>query len=100
MTSTYSRSLISCLVATLVGCAADPTPADEATDDVSNEIVGGAKPLSAETAITASVLDPTDPDVGQFCTGIVVDRDVVLTAAHCFEDRTRVPYVRVGSKSS
>jgi len=83
------------LAVMLPGCASaesDSHAGDEA------EIVGGRKVASTEAyaKMTVAIVDE-DPEVGQFCTGIVVDRDLVVSAAHCFDDDSRIPYVRVGA---
>lgn len=41
---------------------------------------------------TVALVDP-DPDVGQFCSGVVIDKRHIVTAASCLSDSQRIPYV-------
>lgn len=43
-------------------------------------------------AHTVSIIDP-DPNIGQYCSGIILAKDLVLTAAHCFNDPKRKAYI-------
>jgi hypothetical protein len=54
----------------------------------------GRETAPRETALlhTVGILDP-DADVGHFCSGTVIDTRIVLTAASCFIDQKRIPYV-------
>jgi hypothetical protein len=58
----------------------------------SSEMMG--QPVTSEDPIashTVSIMDP-NPDVGQYCTAVVLARDILLTAAHCFNDKERRAY--------
>lgn len=68
----------------------------EAAGSSDDAIVGGKKVASSDP-IAHTAVSVLDASGEQFCTGIVVAEDVVLTAAHCFDDASRVPSVRIGS---
>jgi secreted trypsin-like serine protease len=96
MKSFAAAAGLACLLASCTqDVASDPAANDESA------IVGGKKVSASDPIahVTVAVVDPS-PDVGQFCTGIVVDKDIVLSAAHCFDDASRTPYVRAGASSA
>lgn len=41
---------------------------------------------------TVALVDP-DPTVGSFCSAVIIDKRHILTAAACFNDLQRIPYV-------
>ncbi len=95
-----ARALAVALLA-VTACSAPASPGVEPVGDGESAIVGGKKVAASDPIahLAVSVLDPS-AGVGQFCTGIVVEKDVVLSAAHCFEDKTRIPHVRIGASGT
>jgi secreted trypsin-like serine protease len=67
-------------------------------EDSSEKIVKGQKvdPEDPIAAHTVSIMDP-DPEIGQYCSAVVLARDVLLTAAHCFNDKSRRAYAFFGT---
>jgi len=59
------------------------------TKIVKGTLVNADDPIAS---YTVSIMDP-DPSIGQYCSGVVLARDVILTAAHCFNDKTRRAYI-------
>ncbi len=71
----------------LVGCrTAQPA------EDSETKIVGGKRVLKKDPIArhTVAIID-ADPNIGQYCSATLVAPRVLLTAAHCFEDPTKVP---------
>lgn len=56
---------------------------------VRGQVVDPADPVAS---YTVSIMDP-DPAIGQYCTGVVLAKDIILSAAHCFNDKTRRSYI-------
>lgn len=67
-------------------------------EDSSEKMVKGQKvdPEDPIAAHTVSIMDP-DPEIGQYCSAVVLARDVLLTAAHCFNDKSRRAYAFFGT---
>lgn len=61
---------------------------EDSTEMAKGERVEPEDPIASHTV---SIMDP-DPDVGQYCSAVVLARDVLLTAAHCFNDKSRRAY--------
>lgn len=84
----------------LAACAGSETPSIEGGGQLQG-IIGGTVPVEKSIARTATVaigsIDKTTGRFSSFCTGIVVSRDLVLTAAHCME--TDVIVSQKGSQS-
>jgi secreted trypsin-like serine protease len=78
--SAVKLSLFAALVATLGGCAVDSTDADTDLTDVeaSSDAIVGGQPTSGYAAVGALTRDGAP-----FCTGTVVTKRAVVTAAHC-----------------
>ena len=55
---------------------------DGTSNVVGGQIVGSGSWL-AKSAVMLVMMDRNEPDKAQLCTGALVDRDIVLTAAHC-----------------
>lgn len=62
---------------------------DSSEKNLKGELVNARDPIAS---YTVSIMDP-DPSIGQYCSAVVLARDVIMTAAHCFNDKTRRPYV-------
>ncbi|HET9235827.1 MAG TPA: trypsin-like serine protease [Oligoflexus sp.] len=67
-------------------------------EDSSEKMVKGQKvdPEDPIAAHTVSIMDP-DPEIGQYCSAVLLARDVLLTAAHCFNDKSRRAYAFFGT---
>lgn len=67
-------------------------------EDSSEKMVKGQKvdPEDPIASHTVSIMDP-DPEIGQYCSAVVLARDVLLTAAHCFNDKSRRAYAFFGT---
>lgn len=94
-------NIISLLISfNLVACAGSDTASIEGGEQLQG-IIGGAIPLEKSIARTATVaigsIDKVTGRFSSFCTGVVVSRDLVLTAAHCME--TDVIVSQKGSQS-
>lgn len=95
-----SRALrrVAVLLATLTCGACTQGSGDEtAQDDLG--IVGGKKVTSSDPIAKVAVAI-VDAEVGEYCTGVVLDSLHVVSASHCFDDESRTPNVRVGAGSS
>ena len=84
----------------LAACADSDTASIEGGGQL-NGIIGGTIPLEKSIARTGTVaigtVDKVTGRFASFCTGVIVSRDLVLTAAHCME--TDVIVSQEGSKS-
>jgi secreted trypsin-like serine protease len=67
-------------------------------EDSSEKMVKGQRvdPEDPIAAHTVSIMDP-DPEIGQYCSAVLLARDVLLTAAHCFNDKSRRAYAFFGT---
>jgi hypothetical protein len=73
-----------------VSCQTTPEPESEGIPRAASlEAVTRQDPIAQHTV---ALVDP-DPTVGQFCSGVVFGARFVLTAASCFQDEQRIPYV-------
>jgi V8-like Glu-specific endopeptidase len=77
----------------LLAACTQPVGETQAQDD--SAIVGGKKVSSSDPVAKVAVAI-VDADVGEYCTGIVLDSHHVVTASHCFDDTSRTPNIRVG----
>ncbi len=92
-------SILFMLAASTLSCAQDlaQDPRNEGVSEtaiVGGKRVGTTNPIAS---VTVSIVDP-DPSVGQFCSGVLVDQDVVISAAHCFQNNSTRPHVHFLSR--
>lgn len=82
-------TLAAALVAfTLLGATGDRAQAQTSTDEAQSRIVGGTGVPNGKYPFVAALLDKRGSGSAydrQFCGGTLIDRDSVLTAAHCIE---------------
>lgn len=98
----HGRSLVSAGIATLAAVVvigwflllpnlAPVTAAPTAQDHPEPRIVGGVEaPVGAYPWMTAIVVNNLSPANGQFCGGSLINREWVMTAAHCVTTGTTV----------
>ncbi len=86
--------LASCVILALFGGFAVLSCKHLGDESSSEKVVKGqlVDPSDPVASYTVSIMDP-DPAIGQYCTGLVLAKDVILTAAHCFNDKGRRAYI-------
>lgn len=89
--------LFSIVISTLATACA-PSKSSEISPLISNQGIVGGIEVDHTDELALSVVGIYDANEGQLCTGTLINRNVVLTAAHCVGQVTGQMYIYFGHK--